>query len=486
MVVQGVLLIGIILMSFMSPKAFVYLRGTFLGIATLLTIGSEVLDMPELRVISGIMGGLFLISVVRYVRWSRQLFIAIGVVASLLAVLTRPDGWSLIADALGSGGYVLSFFVGLSTLRTAAMSSPSIQACGEYLSTRTPGKRYVALTVGGHLFSLVLNYGSISLLGALVDKADGGDGLTLKNPERVRRMLLAIQRGFVATLCWSPLTFSMAMGTAVIEGSSWNGVVWYGLVSAVLLMLVGWGLDTVLKSKASQSESQTRQIGNLSSIRPLLILLLVIFTTVGALELLSGYRIVIIVMMVVPLISLGWIALQNRTYEQRDGNALGAILRQRTADYIGPELDGYKGEMVLLYIAAYVGKLGGVLAAPLISEQILDLSTLPTEAILFGIIIGLPILGQLGMHPILAVTMLGPLLPTPAAMGVSPDIVLAAICIGWAFGGATSPFTATVLLVAMYGKVKATTVGLIWNRWFVAAGSVVGMAWIMLISGGVR
>lgn len=238
-------------MSDQSLEVRALIRGCLLMAATLLTIMAEILSYPDLRIVSGSLGAVFLLSVVPQVKWSRQLFVAVGGITSLVALLIRDDGWVLIADALGSGGYVLSFFVGLSTLRTAAMSSSSIQECGEYLSTRTPGKRYLALTLGGHLFSLVLNYGSISLLGALVEKADGGDGKTLKNPIRVRRMMLAIQRGFIGTLCWSPLTFSMAMGTAVIEGSSWSGVVWYGLGSALLLMSVGWALDSIYKPRNS-------------------------------------------------------------------------------------------------------------------------------------------------------------------------------------------------------------------------------------------
>ena len=452
---------------------------------TLLFILAEAVGPASLKIWAGAIGALYLLCIVREVRWSRRAFVAIGLGLSAFAVLSREDGWVLVSQALAAGGFVIGFFIALSSLRTAAGSSASIRRCGEYLATRTPGKRYFALTMGGHLFSLVLNYGSISLLGTLVEQAETGPDGKQRNVLRVRRMLMAIQRGFVTTLCWSPLAFSMAVGTSVITGSSWEGTVGYGLISALLLGLVGWGVDAVFKPpRPANAPPPPPPTGTIRTLAPLLMLLLCIVLAVGAMQMLSGLRISIAVMAVVPVVSILWIAIQTAQPDSSEGRvaSLPREVGHRCLDYLIHELDTYKSEMVLLYMAGYIGKLGGDLALPLVSAQAFDFSAVPAWAILTGLVCGLPLLGQIGMHPILAVSLIGPLLPDPALMGISPDVVLVAVTIGWAFAGATSPFTATVLLVSLFGKVSATTVGLRWNGWFLGLGCLVGSLWVLALA----
>ncbi len=158
----------------LSPRVLALTRGAMLLALTFLFILSEALGPASLKVWAGAIGALYLLGVLNQVRWSRRAFVAIGLTLSVFAVLRRDDGWMLVREALAAGGFIIGFFIALSSLRTAAGSSAAIRRCGEYLASRTPGKRYLALTTGGHLFSLVLNYGSISLLGTLVAQAETG------------------------------------------------------------------------------------------------------------------------------------------------------------------------------------------------------------------------------------------------------------------------------------------------------------------------
>ncbi|MEI7613892.1 MAG: hypothetical protein WCK63_13385 [Betaproteobacteria bacterium] len=468
----------------LPPSVFALTRGAMLFALTVLYILSEALGPLSLKVWAGVLGAVYLLCVLSQVRWSRRAFVAIGLALSVFAVLSRDDGWALVAQALAAGGFIIGFFIALSSLRTAAGSSASIRHCGEYLASRTPGKRYLALTTGGHLFSLVLNYGSISLLGTLVERAESGPDGKQPNEVRVRRMLLAIQRGFVTSLCWSPLAFSMAVGSSVIVGSSWEGAAGYGLISALLLGLVGWGVDAVFKPpRSANAPPPLPPTGSIRSLAPLLLLLLCMVVAVRAMQMLSGLRLSIAVMAVVPLVSMAWIVIQTATPVSSETRA-DSLAREvgRRLEVVICELDAYKSEMVLLYMAGYIGKLGGALAAPLITANIFDFSAVPAWVILSGLVCGLPLLGQIGMNPILSVSLVGPLLPSSAVMGVSPDVVLAAVTLGWAFAGATSPFTATVLLVALFGKVSPTTVGLRWNGGFLALGCLVGSLWVLALA----
>ncbi len=296
-------------------------------------------------------------------------------------------------------------------------------------------------------------------------------------------MLLAIQRGFVTSLCWSPLAFSMAVGSSVIVGSSWEGAAGYGLISALLLGLVGWAVDALFKPPRPANSPPLPPIGSIRALAPLLLLLLCMVVAVRAMQLLSGLRLSMAVMAVVPLVSMAWIIIQT-AYPAASEVRADSLVREvgDRLDGVIRELDSYKSEMVLLYMAGYIGKLGGALAAPLITANSIDLSAVPAWVILPGLVCGLPLLGQLGMNPILSVSLIGPLLPDPAVMGVSPNVVLTAVTLGWAFTGASSPFTATVLLVALFGKVSATTVGLRWNGWFLAFGALLGSLWVLALA----
>ncbi len=452
---------------------------------TVLVIAAEARGEPVLKAWAGGLGVAYLVCVVREVRWSRRAFVGIGAALSVFAVAAKPGGAAMVADALAAGGFVIAFFVALSALRAAAATSASIRRCGEYLATRTPGKRYLALALGGHLFSLVLNYGSISLLGTLVEQAETEADGRPRNAVKVRRMLLAIQRGFAATLCWSPLSFSMAIGPAVIAGSSWGGVAGYGIVTALLVILMGWGLDSAFKPpRPVGAPPPSLPVGSLRSLVPLLALLATIVAGVGALMAVSGLRVVIAVMAMVPLISLAWIAAQTAWPENPDSRvpSVFAELARRVRDYLGRELEGYKSEMVLLYMAGFIGKIGGDLAHPLVTTHLLDLSAVPGWAFLVALVCGLPALGMLGMHPILTASLIGPLLPDPAAVGLSPDIMLLTMAFGWGLTAVTSPFTATVLLIALFGRVSALTVGLRWNGLFLAAGCMLGVVWSLFLA----
>lgn len=455
-----------------------------LVVLMVLFVMAEAMGVTSLKVWAGALGAVYLLCVIREVRWSRRAFVAIGLALSAFAVLTRQEGWALVMQALAAGGFIIGFFIALSSLRTAAGSSAAMRYCGEYLASRTPGKRYLALTVGGHLFSLVLNYGSISLLGTLVAHSETGKDGQPRNEVRERRMLLAIQRGFVTSLCWSPLAFSMAVGSSVIVGSSWEGAVGYGLSCALLLGLVGWGLDTVFKPvRPANAPAPLPPTGDIRAIAPLLLLLLCMVLAVSAMKMLSGLRLSMAVMAVVPMVSMVWIIIQT-VYPAPSEVRADSLAREMGGrlERLIAEMDAYKSEMVLLYMAGYIGKLGGALAVPLVAASGFDFSAVPAWVILPGLVCGLPLLGQLGMNPILAVSLVGPLLPDPALMGVSPDLVLAAVTMGWAFSGATSPFTATVLLVAMFGKVSAATVGLRWNGGFWALGCLLGSLWVLVLA----
>ena len=126
------------------------------------------------------------------VRLSRKAFIAVALLISIALVLTNADWRGIITRGLETAAFIGAFFTALSTLRTVAQTSPSIQRAGTFLAGQPPGRRYVALTLGGQVFALLLNYGSLQLLGSLATgNANAEPNLEIRG-HRMRRMLLGV------------------------------------------------------------------------------------------------------------------------------------------------------------------------------------------------------------------------------------------------------------------------------------------------------
>ncbi|MFD1881605.1 hypothetical protein [Paracoccus pacificus] len=409
-------------------------------------------------------------------RFSRAIFVAIGVALTLWAVLSRGDWFDGVAAAARSGSLILATFTALVALRSAAITSAGIVECGRFLARQRPGLRYVALTIGGHLFGLILLYGAISLLGSLATESAAAEPDPEIRRHRTRRMLVAIQRGFISTLCWSPLAFSMVISTALVPGASWSGAVLFCLVNALILMVGGWAMDTIFKPQLTNPPPpRAAETGRwLTNLRPLLVLLSIVVAAVAVLHQLTGVSVVGAVITLVPLIALVWIYVQD----PQDGVTRAAYTGRRAAHFVLQELPGYRGEMVLLFMAAYIGSLGNFILVPLLAAQGISFAAVPPLVILLALVWIIPVTGQIGMNPILAVSLILPLLPAPAAMGVSPAVVITAITAGWALSGTTSPFTASVLLVGQLGGIPPRDVGLVWNRGYVLVMGMVLSLWV--------
>ncbi|MDX5403040.1 MAG: hypothetical protein LPJ93_11660, partial [Rhodobacterales bacterium] len=322
-------------------------------------------------------------------------------------------------------------------------------------------------------FALLLNYGSLQLLGTLVTSNAKAE----PNPEirrlRMKRMLLAIQRGFVSSLPWSPLSFAVAITVSVIPGADWSKVLVPGLVTSALLAGIGWSLDTIFKPRLAVTPVRSAPTGTWATLLPLAVLLAVLLTGVVTLSALTQVRVVGIVAVMVPSIAVVWMLIQH--WEAQPFATTGT----RIKTYVLQELPGYRGELSLLMMAGFIGTAGAQLFAPMVQATGFDLSYMPVWVILIALVWIIPLGGQIGMNPILAVTLIAPLVPAAADLGVQPTARVVAITAGWALSGASSPFTATTLLIGSFAGISATRVGLVWNGAYTLICGVVLSVWVV-------
>ncbi|MBN9673314.1 hypothetical protein [Roseibium aggregatum] len=409
------------------------------------------------------------------VRWGRKVFVIVALGLSGAVVLTRQDWPDVLDRALVTAEFVAAFFCALSTLGNAAASSPAIVDCGRYLAGQPPGRRYAALTVGGQLFSLLLNYGAIALLGNLAVASAKEE----KDPEirehRTRRMLLAIERAFVSTLPWSPLSFAFTFSSVLIAGVSWTDAVLPCFVTGLLLAGSGWLLDTIFKPKLSRPRTGRPQqpAGSVRTLGPLLLLLVIMGSLVFAIHLGSGIRVPGIVIVVVPLISIAWIGLQNKD------TAPAKAMARRSLDFARTELPVLQSQVVLLTMAGFIGIVGGALVDPLVATAGIDLHLLPPALLLVFVIWIIPAMGQLGMNPLLAISLLAPLLPPARDIGLEPTDLLLATTGGWALSGISSPFTAMSVVTGSFAGVSARHVALRWNGLYLPIAGALVTFWVL-------
>lgn len=444
---------------------------------TILELLSACTGAPFYQTLAGFGVVLFGLVSTPVVSRSRVVFLVIGVALFIAALASRPDWQVMTQDALKSAAFIAAFFTALTFLRNASQTSPSIEACGRYLAEQPPGRRYAALTVGGHLFSLILNYGAISLLGGLAEASARREPNEEIRNHRIRRMLLAIQRGFVSMLPWSPLTFAVAISTSLVPGAKWVDAAGFCAVSGLIFAGIGWAMDTIFKPRLTVPAPVRAKVeGSWTSLLPLLGLLLLLTVAVAGIHMWTGLRAVDVVMLVVPFISAGWIAMQNR----RDRPILN--VSRRTRQYVLRDLSGYREEIVLLTLAGFIGTLGSKLLSPMVAASGVDLTIVPGWVVLVSLVWIIPIAGQIGMNPILSVSLIAPLLPEASAMSVSPAAVTTALTAGWSLCGASSPYTATTLLVGHIARLSAWHVGLVWNGAYTLVCALALSAWVAWVA----
>ncbi|MFA7431282.1 MAG: hypothetical protein WCZ23_14075 [Rhodospirillaceae bacterium] len=404
-----------------------------------------------------------------------RIYLGIALGLAVITLVALPTPGATFAAALRRSVFVITLFTALGFLREAAETSGMVRRCGLFLAGQPPGRRYVALTTGGHLFGLILNFGVISLLGAMVVNASqqGEDEDPARTALRRRRMLTAVLRGFASILAWSPLTVSLAVIMTALPDTEWTTVAPWCLTFALMLLALGWAHDRLIRPlNPSATATTPRPSGGWSVTVPIIVLVATIFAVGWAVEAVLNVRLVVGVMMATPLIGAIWIFVQ-----QDRANAFTATGRRLVAH--GQRVfPAYRMEVALLASAAFIGSVIAALLPEGAVAALLAAAPVPPWVLLAGLSWGIVAVGQVGLNPVLSVTILSGALPSPAAFGVSPETMAVALAGAWALTAGTSPFTASVLGIANLAGADPGTLGRQWNGVYAITGLILLSAWI--------
>ncbi len=424
--------------------------------------------------LAGVALALFLLlELPRQRRYAQIFFVAMAALGTA-GLLTTPHPIDLLLAALARGAVYAAFFFALATLRRAAERSPLIRRCGEHLVAQPPGRRYLALTAGGHVFGIILSYGAIELLGAMVVRANtlqAAGGSVEIRALRARRMLMAVYRGFATMNCWSPLNLMTAVVSTAVPAAKLGPLLPLAFVVSVGMCAIGWALDR-LHTTSGRAATAPATSESWSIHLRVIALVAVVMGLSEAAVWGFGIGLVTAVTMVVPAVALAWVVIQCRGWGRR---TTAALLARRLRRFLAGVPD-FRGEANVLGLSGFVGvALGAALAG---GKAFAALAWLPPIAIPLGVPVLLMAAGQVGLNPVATVALIGALLPDPAALGVAPAVLAFACMLGWGIGVSVTAMSASAITTARWLGVSPFVVSTVWNARF-TVGCLL-LAWLAI------
>ncbi|MGO3056151.1 hypothetical protein ACT3R7_07090 [Halomonas sp. AOP43-A1-21] len=403
------------------------------------------------------------------------LWVAGGV--SLLALWRSPAPAQLLFDAGGRFAFFATFVVALSMLRLPAYRSRLVRRCGQSMLLQLPSRRYPILSLGSALFGIILNIGVLNLFASMIEKSntlEAAQGRVWVQQARQRRMMLGLLRGFAL----APLISPMGIGVAVVLSSlpqiTWLELAPYILGAAALIFFVGWAVDFLTGPHPPANNSRAVS----PSLRPMVQfswLLMAIVTLVFSIAWLGELRLPIAALLGAPLAAVIWLAWQRRRLGYAGVPGALSTLHRQLPWLLSPSAN----EIVVLGAAGYLGHL----CVGLVDVQQLTplLGVLDQWGAFNAVLAMLMVVGlaQIGVNPIVTVTLLLGLLPPLMIEGLSPILIGASLMVGWALALMSSPMTASMLILSRFTGVPATLIGYRWNGKFLAACIPLLAAWFL-------
>ena len=390
--------------------------------------------------------------------------------AALVAIaLWQGVGVHAFGHALERAVFLASLLALLGVLRSAAAAAPEIERAGRYLTAQPPGRRYLALNFGGHIFGTLINLGGLAILldMAMRAMATGSSHLPPDLQEvKFRRMTLAVTRGFSLVALWSPMGFAVNSLLISMPSLDYLDFAPLGFALSFLCAGYGWMLDrvtaprgrVVARKAAPPDPADGRAVW----------LLMLHVTLLGAAVILLNAQTSLSfqqsLLLVVPSYSIGWAAWTGGR------RALAA-----TTQVLGVSVSRFPLAASELGVFASAGLLSVLVVEVMPTEAIrllaidMQLTALPVLWIFAGLLFGL---GCIGINPIITASVLGSLGSQLAIPGLS-DVAIAVQLIGiWSAVMCFSPFITTVAYAASLVGRSAFTVGPRWN-WTYSIGVAV-------------
>lgn len=416
-------------------------------------------------------------------RYAQVLLLALTAIG-LAGIAIATDPMVLFFSAWRRGAAYAAFFLALSSLRDAAETSRLVRRCGQHLVAQPPGRRYAALTSGAHLFGIILSYGAIDLLGAMVMRANtlqAAGGSERVRTLRARRMLMAIYRGFAVMNCWNPLNIMTAVVSTAVPAAPMRLLLPIALCVSIGMTAIGWLEDHFSAIRSATSGGRRPRTTESWAIHLRMITLVGVVMLMAELgSMLMGVSLVAAVTLIVPMVGLIWAVMQALRFITIANPVLrtAAVVIRRAGRFFH-RIPNFRAEATVLAGSGFMGvAVGGTLPSAALAPLFIHLPPIVIPMLIPLLLIAM---GQLGLNPIALIALVGAAMPNPTLFGVSPAVLAFACMLGWGLAVNMTPMSASAITTARWAGVSPWTVSTAWNVVFTFSALLLAWAAIGLI-----
>jgi hypothetical protein len=188
----------------------------------------------------------FIVSGQKHFRMRERILLVLAASLTVAATQLSADYAAMIDRGLVQAAFLAAFMVLLALLREGATTSDAVLGVGRYLTRQPPGRRYLAISAGGHALGIFLNFGALSLLGPLIQRGlrEGADTADRHlTAIREQRQISALARGFSWIIVWSPTAVTQALVPTVVVGAQQSRIALIGFGVTLAVLTAGWVED---------------------------------------------------------------------------------------------------------------------------------------------------------------------------------------------------------------------------------------------------
>ena len=378
-----------------------------------------------------------------------------------------------IVEGLNRGAFLAGFILLMALLREGAMTSNSILAAGKFLTNQPPNRRFFSIFAGSHFFSVLINFGALSLLSPIIQRgvratASSTEPLDEISQIKERRQLSASLRGYAWFLVWAPTAVSQAVMPTLIDGIDGLKLMLTGLCLALLMMFVNWLEDSLrwrsfAKRLRAQGPPRPRSdtIFPITAFRNIGLLSASLFGLSICLSMTQGVSLVIGVMLASPIVVIIWVFVQNQWHNGKTAPVSASAKRLREISFIS--LPSYIRETIFIACAGFIGTLAAKLMPVGAMAEALNIAQMAPWLFLWCLSIAVLLLGQIGLSPITMAVFLGSIIAELPILPVEPTWAALGIVSGTAICSMGAPFAGGILMLSRATGYSSFTLSWRWN-----------------------
>jgi len=383
-----------------------------------------------------------------YPRWLGIITLGILLVA-LFSSRTDADLWPRLAS---SAAYYTSFLGALGLMQLLAKRLPQLSELHKALLSGSKVVLYPRYVLTAGSIGSILNFGMMNLLcGTLSQHLKRYPLSDEQRRSGLRSVMVTTLRGFALVPLLAPTSVTIAIISREMPELSWSAMVPYGLVAAVMMIVVGWRRET-------RGLLELRDcIGDSSKAEGMILLLLGSLAgllAIGAVASLTVLTASQSAMLLVPLGVVSFLLWRDRSPK--------AALQE-----VSENMTSMHNEMFIFGCAAL---LGGVLGAIAPLEEIATwLAQEPKYNVLLAVasLFSTITLAVIGVAPIVSLSLIAGLLAQLAHLGVPIMTPAVGLMCGFSLAMIFSPFGPSTLILARYSGETPFRVAFGWNGRFV-------------------